>query len=333
MVEHRDVHRRHAVGRRAFLLFDRSHHLHRIELFEKHHRRAVIDAAHDAEHAAEAVEKRHGDADAVAAGEVLARADPETVVGDVAVGELHALRKTGRAGSVLHVDDVVHVALRLALEIFGLGDFAGEGFHLVQGIHAAVLLAAEEEHALQMRILLRLEFAARAFLQLGDELVYDLHVVAVAEAVDDEKVLRLRLRKREIHLVRLVVRVERQENGADLRRREHENHPVRNVRRPQRHLLAALDPERHQPLGDVIDLLGKFEPGEPVIAVGVDDRVVLAASGDRLVKKLTERVFARHGQIVPRPPGGNRLPERRGRRRRSVGVCQLKFFHCLTPTD
>ena len=131
--------------------------------------------------------------------------------------------------------------------------------------------------------------------------------------------------------MRLVVGVKRQENRADLRRREHEHDPVRNVRRPQRHLLAALDSQRHQALGDVIDLFGKFEPGKPVVSVGVDNRVVLAAARHRLIKKLPERIFARHGQVVPRPPGGNRLLERSRGRRRSVWVCQFEFFHINAP--
>ena len=300
-----------AVRRRAALALDGGHHLHRVELLEEHHRRAVVDAAHDAEDASEAVEERHGDAHAVAAGEVLAGSDPEAVVRDVAVRKLYALRESRRAGRVLHVDDVVHVALRLTREIRLMRRLAGEALHLVEGVHSAVLFAAEEEYALEARILRAVQLAARLLLQLGDELVYHLHIVAVAETVDDEEVLRVGLLECEVHLLRLVVRVERQEDGADLRGGEHENHPVRNVRRPERDLLALLYAKRHQPLSNEIHLLAEFKPGKTEIAIGVHDGVILAATCDGLVKKLAECVFAGDRQVVPRHTCRNALVERR----------------------
>ena len=210
---------------------------------------------------------------------------------------------------------VVHVHRRLAGEVLLLRDLAGERLHLVERVHAAVLLGAEVEHPLEVRVLGALQRAARALLQLRDERVDDLDVVAVAVAVDDEQVLGVGLLQGEVDLLALVVDVERQQDRADLGRREHQHHPVRHVRRPERHLFAALDAERHQALGDVVDLLGELEPGEPVVAVGVDDRVVLAAPRDRLVEKLAERVLARHRQVVPGNAGRDGLGERRLSRR------------------
>ena len=61
MVEHRDVHRGDAVRGRALLALDGGHDLHGVELFEEDHGGAVVDAAHDAEDASEAVEQ--GDVD------------------------------------------------------------------------------------------------------------------------------------------------------------------------------------------------------------------------------------------------------------------------------
>ena len=191
MVEHRNVHRRNAVCSRAFLLLDRRHHLHGIELLQEDHRRAMVDAAHHAEYATETVEKRHGNAHAVAAGEVLARADPEAIVADVAVRQLHALREARRSARVLHVHDVVDIHRRLPRKVVGVTCLARKRLHLVERIHAAVLFAAEKEHALQVRILRALERTARTRLQLRHELVYHLHVVTVAEPVDDKEVLRL----------------------------------------------------------------------------------------------------------------------------------------------
>ena len=283
MIQHRNIHRRHAVGGRALLALDRGHHLHRVELLEEHHRRAVVHAAHDAQHAAEAVEERHRYADTVAAREVLACADPEAVVRDVAVGKHHALREARRSARVLHVDDVVDVDFALTRKILGGGRLVREALHLVERIHAAMLLAAKEENALEVRILRALQLAARTFLQLGDEVVQNLHIVAVTVAVYDEKVLRIGLLERKVDLGRLVVDVERQQYRADLGGREHEHDPVRNVRRPKRDLLAPLDAKRHEAPGDEIDLFAKLVPCKSIVAIGVDHGIVLATASDRLV--------------------------------------------------
>ena len=324
MVKHRDIHRRNAVCRSALLALNRLHNEKRIELLEEHHRGAVVDAAHHAEDTAEAVEERHWDANAVARGEILARADPEAVVRDVAVGELHALREASRAARVLHVHDVVHVARRLTRDILLLRHLARERLHLVERVHAAMLLRPQVEHPLEVRVLRALEGATRALLELGDKRVDDFDVVAIAVAVDHEQVLGVRLLEREVDFLALVVDVERQEYRADLRRREHEDDPVGDVRRPERDLFSALHAERHKPLRDVVDFLGELEPREAVVAVSIDHRIVLAAARDRLVEKLAKRVLARNRQVVPRNASRDGLSERRLARRCSKWICQFK---------
>ena len=254
----------------------------------------------------------------------FAGADPEAVVRDVAVRELHALREARGAARVLHVDDVVHVALGLAREVVLPRRLHREGEHLVERVHAAVLLAAEEHHALQVRVLRALDRAARLLAQLGHERVDHVHVRAVAVAGDDEEVLGVGLREREVHLVLFVVRVERQEDRADLGGREHEHHPVGHVRGPEGDLLAALHAEGHEAAREAVHLLAELVPGEAEVAVGVDDGVVLAAARDRLVEELPERVLARDGQVVPGHAAADALGERRLRGRRTEWVRELE---------
>ena len=243
--------------------------------------------------------------------------------------ELHALREARRARGVLHVHDVVHVALRLALQVVLPRRLHREGHHLVERIHAPVLLAAEEHDALEVRVLLALQLAARLFAQLGHERVDHVHVAAVAVAGDDEEVLRVGLPEREVHFVLLVVRVERQQDRADLRGREHEDDPVRHVRRPEGDLLAVPHAERHQAAREAVHLLAELVPGQAVVAVRVDDGVVLAAARDRLVQQLPERVFAGNGQIVPGDARRNALRERRLARRRPERISQLEHVSPL----
>ena len=201
MVENCNVHRRYAVGCGAFLLFYRHQHLHRIELFEKDHRGAVIDAAHNAQDAAETVEERHWNAYAVAAGEVLARPDPESVIGDAAVGELHTLGKAGGAGRILHVHDIIRLALGLTGEIVCKWRFIGESLHFVERVHAALFLFAKEEYALEVRIGGAFQFASGLCFEFRHQFVDDFHIVAIAITGNDEEIFRVGLLERKIHFL------------------------------------------------------------------------------------------------------------------------------------
>ena len=86
-------------------------HEPRVELLHDDHGGAVRKVRHDAQHATEAVEERNGQRHAVVGSELLAFADIEAVVQDVAVREHDALRKARGAGRVLHHHHVVVVEM------------------------------------------------------------------------------------------------------------------------------------------------------------------------------------------------------------------------------
>ncbi len=320
VVQHGDVHRRHAVDRRALFLFDGRQHLYRVETLHENQRHALVQGAQNAQNAPETVEKRHGHAKAVLDGEILRERDPETVVGDVAVGKLHAFRETRRAARILHVDDIVDVQFGLTREIVRVGHFLGEILDFVQRIHAAVLRAAHEKNALEMGKRRGLQHAARHCAQLRHEIPHDFREVAIAITFDDDEILRTGLLQGEIQFVLLVVRVERQENRAYFRRGQHQHHPVRHIRRPERDLFASLDAQRHQAARHQIDFAPQLEPGQAVVPVGENERIVRAAPGDRLVQELADRVLARQRQVVPGHAARDALRERRLNGRRTVRI-------------
>ena len=100
-----DVHRRHAVDRRGPLFFDRVERRAGLKILGRDdHRRAVDGAGQRAQHAAEAVIERHGNAEAVVLGELLAAADVIGVEQQIAVAEHGGFGEAGRAGGVLDVD-------------------------------------------------------------------------------------------------------------------------------------------------------------------------------------------------------------------------------------
>ncbi len=102
-----DEHGGNAVERCAFFLFDGVERGGGLERFVGDNHRGAVDDSHErAQHAAEAMIKRHGDADAILLGEPLALAGVKDVKQQIAMAEHRGLGKAGCAGSVLDVDGI-----------------------------------------------------------------------------------------------------------------------------------------------------------------------------------------------------------------------------------
>src|SRR5215472_8568429 len=105
MFEFGDIHRRYAVKRGAALGSHGVQDLFRVERGEWNNSRAPGVRPQNSQHAAKAVKKRHGKAEAILGGEPLRVPDPMSVVDDVVMGEHGSLGKTRGAGGVLNIDD------------------------------------------------------------------------------------------------------------------------------------------------------------------------------------------------------------------------------------
>ena len=299
-VEYGNVHGRLPVHSGTALFFDRHHDVDGIVFFHQHHGRAMVDASHHPQHAAETVEERHRNTHAIHRRKILARTDPEAVIRNVVVRELHPLGKTGGAGSILHVHDIMAAYFTLAGLIFGLRRLHGQRENFIDRVHAAVLFWTQEKDALQTRVVLGHKLAARLLPQFRNQVIKRLYVVRVAKPVDQKEVFGVRLLEREVNLRRLVVRIERQQNGADLGGRKHQRDPMRDVGGPQRDLLAALDAQRHQAAGQPVDLFAELVPRQAEVAVGIDQGILRTAARNRLIEQLPQRVVPRDRQVIPR---------------------------------
>ena len=108
VVELGDVHGGDAVDRGGMFPFDGVERGPGIErLGRNDHCGPVHDGRQSAQHAAEAVVKRHRDANPVGVGEMLAPPDVESVQQQVAVAQHRRLGKSRGAGSVLDVDRLI----------------------------------------------------------------------------------------------------------------------------------------------------------------------------------------------------------------------------------
>ena len=283
-----DEHRGDAVDGRRPLLLDGREHDDGIEGLHADDRGPVREHRKHAQHDAEAVEVRHRQADAIGRGELLPLADVVAVVEDVAAREHDALGEAGGPRGVLHVDHVVAVVALLGLGVGGLVVVLAEKQQLGHRVHAAVLLGAHVDEALELGELRRVEMPALLGHRLGDQLADDLDVVDVAERVDDRERPHVRLLDHVGELVALVDRVHGDEHDADLRGGEGERQPVGDVAGPYAQVVALLEPDGEQPLGEVVDALVELAVGPPQVAVGVDDEVVVRLLGDDLLEVLAD---------------------------------------------
>ena len=239
MVQDGDVHRRNAIDGCRFRSRDGIHHDQRIELFDHDRRRAMRQNRHDAQHAAEAMEQRHRQADAFVLVRVefkeLSFTDVETVVQDALMRQHDAFRETCRARRVLHVHHVhvgdvllgrrETVVQILAAAVAQLNQFG-------RRVHACMFLLSKIHDVFQPRETLAYKHAARRRKQFWDKLIDGVDIADVAQTVHDGQRVHVRLLHKIFQLMLFVVRVDRHENGADFRRREHERQPFGNVSRP-----------------------------------------------------------------------------------------------------
>ena len=297
MVQDGDVHRRNAVDRRRVRRRDGIHHDQRVELLDHDGRRAVRQNRHDAEHAAEAVEQRDGQADAFVLVRVeleeLPFADVETVVQDAFMRQHDAFREASRARRVLHVHHVRVGGVLLGRRQPFVQIFAAAVAQLDQfgrRVHARMFLLSKIHDVFQPREAFAHEHAARHRQQFGNELVDGVDVADVAQAVDDGQRVHVGLLHKIFQLMLFVVRVDRHENGADLRRREHERQPFGHVSRPDADVASLRHADGHQTLRHQVRTDVEILVRPRQVAVRIHDermvRAVLHLHGEHVADRL-----------------------------------------------
>ena len=199
----------HAVHGGAALAVERGQHLEGIERFKNNHGCAVVYGSRNAQHAAKAVEQRHGQAHPVIGAEILVTANPVAVEPHPHMGQHDATRKTRGSRRILHVDDIPRLQLGLTGGVFRIVHHDGERKNFGHGIHAPVLFGPQKTHALEVRQAFAHQPVARLQAQLWRNAVQRVEVVVVAHTVDEKNIFTLRVREQIAQLVLAVVGVYR----------------------------------------------------------------------------------------------------------------------------
>ena len=298
VIQLRNEHGGNAVDRRRTLFMDGLEHQPRVEVLHDNHGGTMGQARHNAEHTAEAMEERDRQRDTVVGRELLAFADVEAIVQDVAVREHDALREARRSGGVLHHDDVVVVELLFRLAQRVVGDVAAQQDELGHAVAATVLLRAHVDDALQEGIFLGLQVAALLRERFRHKVADNLQVIDVAIAVDHAERLHIRLLEHVVQLVAFVHGVDRDHDDADLRRRVHEREPVGNVTRPHAQMVARLQANGQHAARQVVGALVEVFVGPAQVAIGVDDELVIRVDSHLVAEILADGLFGMERVIL-----------------------------------
>ncbi len=299
VIQHGLKHGRHAVERGATFLIHGAHDLHGRKGFQQDHGRPVVDAGHDPEHAAEAVEKRDGQADTVQLGKFLMKADPVAVVDDIDVGEHHALGKARGPGRILHVHHVIGRNGSLAPLISLVAHVSGQAEDLGQGIHAPVFFGPQKEDPLEVGQGFHLQHTAFLAAQLGDDLIGGGDEVVIPHPFNNEEIFGFGLLEQIEEFRIAVVGVYGDEHRADARGSKHERQPMRDVGSPDGDLFSLLYAESHEPPSHRIHTVGEFRPRLTQVAIRMDNGVVVGKTGGGIFQKLAQRQLL-HGKLFHR---------------------------------
>ena len=309
MIEQGDEHGGNAIQCRAALLFHRGHNHQRIEPLQDDQGGAVIDRRQHAQHAAEAVKQRYGQTDPVFCGKMLVFTDKEAVVADIVMGQHDPLGKPGGPRGILHVDDIVRRERSLPLPVFLLRYHDAERLDFCERIHASVFLHAEKTDTPEVGEAAAYQPPALHGLQFRNKFIDGVDVVGVLVAVDEKKVLGLRLPEQVFELGAFIVGVDGEEHRADLGGGKLQGDPVRDIGCPDGDFFPFLHTERHQPPGHFIDSLLKLSVSQAIIPVDVDDCVAVGMFHDCLVKDLPQRKVSQRTYIFTH--GAPTIPEYR----------------------
>ena len=233
------------------------------------------------------MEQGHVEAQTVGGTVVHVGSQPVTVVGDVEMREHDTLGESCGPGCVLHHGDVVDIHRVLPFLVILIGYHDRKGLDLAHGIHSAVLYGPQEYDLLEVGVRLAVEVLPGLGEELGYEIVNRLDIVGVPDTVYEEKDIHIRLLEHIIQFFRLIIGVDRQEDGTDLRGSEHQGDPIRDVRRPDSDLHALLNTHRHETFRYTVDLYSPFLPGKTKLPVDVHDRIVVWVIPNALIEKVS----------------------------------------------
>src|SRR5688572_2579342 len=121
-----DEHGRNTIDRRASLAVNDLQNLMRIKVLQRDQRSSVSIGAEDSNHAAEAMEQGHRQAETVRRCITQAIGKRGTIVQNVTMAQHYSLWKTCGARGVLHVYDIVEIKRFLTAAQFIDGHGAGE---------------------------------------------------------------------------------------------------------------------------------------------------------------------------------------------------------------
>ncbi len=162
--------------------------------------------------------------------------------------EARALREPRRPRGVLHVDDLVEVAVARALGELAVGDALPFFHELGPGERSGMGFRPDHDNGLEVRKRARRELAGLRILELRGELVDHLRVLRALEPRHEDQRLHLGVLEPVLELMRLVRGVHRDEDRPDERRRELRDRPFGMVRRPYGDAVPLAHAERDEAL-------------------------------------------------------------------------------------
>ena len=299
VVELGDEHRGHAVEGGAPLAVYGGEHHEGVEFFEHHGAGAVGDDCHDAQHDAEAVEQGHGQAHAVLFGELHALSDAVAVVGDVVVGEHDAFGKSRRAGGVLHIHHLVAIEFPAA----GVELLVGAGLPEQQQfggvVHTPMFLLPDVDDVAQIGEACAVQVAALRGAQLGHHGVGHIHVIAFGGAVGDAERVQVGIIDEVFQLVLFVVGIDGYQHRAYLGGGEKKRKPVGHVGCPDAHMRAGRYAYGEQAFCQLIDPPVELPVGEPQVAVGIDDELLVGRAFRPIFEPFAQSFFKQlHRRVI-----------------------------------
>ena len=166
------------------------------------------------------------------------------------MGQHDPLGKTGGAGCVLHVDDIIGVHGILSGREFIIADLLTQCDDVIPIVHTGHFFLADINDVFQFGQFGALEFSGRAVFQLRADIVDHFDVlVGIPDAANQNQCRRIGLFHEIFQFKTAIAGVHRYHNGAHLTRAKLGIQPFRHIVGPYGDFVSLFGTDGHKPLG------------------------------------------------------------------------------------
>ena len=288
MVQNGDKHRGDSIDSRTTLLLYKLQCLKGIKTLHYDHRRAVIYTVEGTHDTPETMEKRYLDQETILLGHAHNVTHHPRVVDNIMMRQHYPFREPGRPGGILHIDHVVYINRHFTIPQLFIRNRSARPHDIIKTARSPLTpFISYTYNILERREPIRSYLLHIGAFDFRHHLPYNTRKTRSSVFLDMDQRCRIRLVEDIFQFMRLVIGIDRDQDGSDHPETELQVQPLWNIGGPDRNMITLLDTDRHETLGNLRTGVEKFTVRLPYAKLRTDKRITFRKRGRAPPQKFT----------------------------------------------